>query len=232
MAVSAIPPIVADDFVDVDLDAMNVEELTAEQAECWKEIQQIEGQLGDPTFNYDLEQTEYVAWRKRANWALRYRKIELHQIASALHERRNADALEKRRQEKAERAAIKERNKLENGWRPFDPERAKRKSAVEAVISVEENERRRIEAQQRRALVVNALRGNGGTDGLLIRLSVAFHHIWGGDRDLPDTATADDRAALKELSVYLRDCYGVAAIKGARTGKLTAESVIEVEGAS
>lgn len=217
--------IVCDEDVEVvDLDAMTAEELVKEQAACWAEIQMIEGQLGDPTRIYDLGAEAYADWRKRANWALRFRKIELHEIAAALTVRRLADIEAEKERRKAERAATAARklqNKIENGWRPYKPVT---KSAP--VVSPEELERRTADARRRRALVVDALRGNGGADGLLIRVAVALHHLKGRG-DLPADFPDECRQTLKDLSQYLKDLVGNGPLSGARAGTLTAASEVE-----
>lgn len=222
-----------EDVEVVDLDAMTVEELVKEQADCWAEIQQIEAQLADPRRIFELGATEYTAWRGRAVWALRHRKIELHDIAAALKARRLADLEVERVRQQAQKEAEKHRiaaekwaNKIANGWDPNAPKKPKKKTSPGPFVSPEEIERRTIDAKRRRALVVDALRGNGGADGLLIRMAVVVHHIQGG-RGLPEDFPDECRQTLSDLSAYLKDLVGDSPLSAARTGRLTADSVIE-----
>lgn len=208
-----------DDVEVVDLDAMTVEQLIAERAECWREIQHIEAQLGDPTAIYRLGADEYVLWRKRAVWALRHRKIELHDIANALQERRHADALARHEQSQEKARESDEQCRLTVLMDPT--RRIKGMSMGESDLF-----RQRLRAEQHRRLVVEALRGQGGADGLLIRLAVVLHRLQGGD-GLPSDFPEACRQTLRDFEHYLKDLVGKGALRAARLGTLTAATAIE-----
>lgn len=230
--VAEMVPTHQDDEV-IDLDAMTADELIAERALVWSEIQHIEAQLADPMRIYDLGADEYVVWRKRAVWALRYCKIDLRNVGDALMARRLANLREseerKRAEKEAERAAQKEQarlNRLANGWDPNAPKKTPKVTPSTPAVSPEELERRR----QRRADVVVALQGNGGTDGLLLRMAVVLHHLTGGG-DLPIDFPEECRQTLGDLSVYLKHRYGDGPVSAARAGRLTADTVIDTDDA-
>lgn len=212
----------------VDLDAMTIEQLIQERAACWREIQLIEAQLADPSAIYRLGADEYVDWRRRAVWALRHRKIELHEIGNALQDRRRADALAlneqregDRQRRQAEKRAEKRANWLANGG---DPDRRPR-SAAEKQAARDQYAEAQIVAQQRRTALLAAIEDDG-MDGLLARVYCATRHL-AGEGELPSSVTAEDRLALAQLGAYLRSRFGSGALKALWRGTLTADSVIE-----
>lgn len=216
----------------INMDAMTADELIAERMDVWAEITGIEAQLADPTRIMALGADEYVLWRKRAIWALRYRKLDLRNVGDALMARRLQDLRAREAEQKAardaEKAAVAEQkrlNKIENGWRPKGS--AKKKDGPS--IPFEEQERRRIDAQRRRGDVVAALQGKGGSEGLLLRMAVVIRHITLPGDDLPETFPDECRETLKEFSCFLKQRYGDSVVSAARTGRLTASSVIDTE---
>ena len=221
----------AHDFEDVNLDEMTVEQLIRERADCWTEIQHIEAQLGDPTAIYRLGADDYVLWRKRAIWALRHRKIELHDIANALQERRRVEALERHRQEEEERAARKEREQAEkierrraNGWDPDRP--TKLKPNLPRTVAAKEAGKALYEAniaegRRKREALTAALAGDG-MDLLLVRLWVLIRHLFGDGEPLPDAVTDEDRHALRQFSSYLQHRYGKTALREVCDGTFNA----------
>ncbi len=89
----------ADDanIVDVDLDSLTYDELLRERADVLDAISRISTQLMDNTRRPSGPEDDspaweaFRSWRRRARWALAFRRKELLDIKAVLHERNKAN---------------------------------------------------------------------------------------------------------------------------------------------
>lgn len=95
---SAVSPRADDaDIVEVDLDALTYDELLRERADVMDAITRISTQLMDGSRRPAGKEDDgpaweaFRSWRRRARWALAFRRKELLDIKAVLHERNTAN---------------------------------------------------------------------------------------------------------------------------------------------
>src|SRR6478672_4446097 len=100
------------DIEEVNLDALSTEDLLKERADVMVAIAEIDAQLKDkdrrpPTPEDDSpEWEEYRDWRRRARWALVYRKRDLLDIKAVLTERKDTGTVGNAQRQAERLAAI------------------------------------------------------------------------------------------------------------------------------
>ena len=185
------------DFEEVDLSRMNLEELLRERADCKTEIQHIATQLVDPnrrpttTEDDSLEWVKFRDWRRRARWALVYRKRELEDIKDLLRVRQ------------VESHAERERKYAE----------AVRLAPESACHTQEEYNRLRASAVERRQTLLETLNSPDAPELLILRLYRVLRRLLPDGEDLPVTMDTADRRALSMASVFLRSRFTTGGVK-------------------
>lgn len=193
------------DIETVNLDAMTFEELLAEKVAVKDEVRRIQAQLMDATrrpATPEDESPEWVAyrdWRRRARWALVFRQREDGDIKALLVERQR-ERQEENQRRRAEAVLL---------------------APESACHTAEEYEALQASAIERRASLLAALNAEGSADRLVLRLYRAARHLIGDGNGFPDEMDEDDRAAIREASIYLRSRFTTGGVRNFVDGCLS-----------
>jgi hypothetical protein len=202
---TSIPTRQIDDIEVVDLEAMTLEELVAEKVAVNDEVRSIQAQLMDATRRPETTEDDspewgvYRDWRRRARWALVYRRREADDITVLLVQRQQERAEENQRR-KAEAVML---------------------APESACHTPEEYATLRASATERRQSLLAALTADGAADALVLRLYRAVRHLIGHGDGLPEELDADDRSALSEAAIFLRSRFTSSGVRNFVDGRLS-----------
>lgn len=186
------------DIEEIDLETLSLADLLRERADVKTEIQHISTQLVDPNRRPPApeddspEWGEFRDWRRRARWALVYRKKELEDIKELL------------RQRQAEAHAERERRQAEAVF--LDPE--------SACHSAEEYAQLRASAIDRRGALLETLKQGDASDRLVLQLYRALRRMIGDGDGWPGALDSSDQEAIREASILLRSKYTSRGVRG------------------